>query len=100
MSSSVLAESRYTVRFGELTFGERLLDALTATGFDAFGIAAMGPPGFTSMTRAVEIVSRQDCRVVYRRRDEAETSTALFDEIALDLVRLTTDEFEARWSVN
>jgi len=99
MWASALAETSYTVRFGELTFGERLLDALSATGFDAFGIAAMGPPGFSTMTLVVEVVARQNGRVVYRRRDESETATALFDEIALDLVRLTTDEFESHWSI-
>jgi hypothetical protein len=99
MSPAVLAESRYRVQFGELTVGERMLDALTVTGFDAFGIAPMGPPGFTLLTRVVEVVSRQGGRVVYRRRDADETSTALFDELALDLVRLTADEFEARWSI-
>jgi hypothetical protein len=97
LPASALAGTCYVVCFGELSFGERVLDALTATGFDAFGIAALGPPWFSTMTSVVEIVGREDRQVVYRRRAEPETVTALFDEIALDLVRLTTIAFEIRW---
>ena len=96
-SASALAETRYFVRFAELTLGERLLDALTVSGFDAYGIASMGPPGFSFITNVVEVVARRHGRVVYRRRAEPEAIAALFDEIALDLVRYTPEAFEVRW---
>ncbi len=75
------------------TVHECVVDALTASGFDAYGIAAMGAPSFSFITNVVELVARQGGRVVYRRRDEPDVIAALFqvEEAVLSSLEFVDD---------
>jgi len=87
------------VRFGELSFGERVLEALAAVGYDAFGIAVMGMPGRFLTTAVVEIVDRRDGQTVWRARDRAEAVRNEHDLIARELRTQDQAAFEAEWDL-
>jgi hypothetical protein len=95
MSATDLAGARYTVRYGELTFGERVLDAFAAMGVDAFGGIATAQPS-VSPCAVVEIVDRLTGCVVSRSLEGREAAELLHDAIFVDLHRLCTATFDAR----
>lgn len=102
------AETRFLVRFGELNFGERILDALgLAIGLDLLDLAGMDPFGAprTGTTTAprergiVELVDRSDDRVVWRARDEIDVVRSLHDRITHALREVSAEAFRAEWDV-
>jgi hypothetical protein len=99
MSARVPAGARFLVRAGALTFAERVLESLTMVGYDAFGIAALGPPGFIGPRGVLEIVDRHNDRVVWRTRDEFEALEVLNDLITHDLRELEVAAFAATWEL-
>jgi hypothetical protein len=99
MSAQTRAEERFLVRFGELTFGEQILETMASVGFDAFGFSDMGVSGPLGVTAVVEIIDRQDGRIVWRARDEAEAVRAHYDLIARELHTVDAATFAAEWDL-
>ena len=99
MSAQTRAEERFLVRFGELTFGERVLETMASIGFDAFGFSDMGMSGPFGVTAVVEIVDRHDGRIVWRVRDDAQTVRAHYDLIARELHTVDAATFAAEWDL-
>ena len=99
MSHDSPAETRFLVRLGEPSFGERVLETLAAVGFDSYGIAALGVPGVLTESGVVEIVDRRDGRIVWRTRDDVHAIRPLNELIALQLRTMDVEAFAAEWEL-
>jgi hypothetical protein len=99
MSAQAPAGARFLVRAGALTFAERVLESLAMVGYDAFGIVALGAPGFIGPRGVLEIVDRHSDRVVWRTHDEFEALEVLHDLITQDLRELEVATFAATWDL-
>ena len=99
MASPAPATSRYRVRFGTPTFGERALQSMAAVGFDAYGIAAMGLPGPNVVPAVIEIFDHVDRQVVWRACDDRATIEADFERITRELRVRSLETFAAEWDL-
>jgi len=90
------AWTRFAVRFGELSFAERLVDAFKGLGGDHFALMLSSPELCLPM-RVVEIIDRRDQRVVRRNCRDAETAQVLFDTVTRTLADLDVTAFERTW---
>jgi hypothetical protein len=91
---SDLARTRYAVRFGDLTFAERVIDAFKSLGLDSAPIGHC--PELFLPTRVVEIVDQRDWHVMRRFCVDADTASALFEKTVEDLQRLDITTFEQK----
>lgn len=90
------ASSRYAVRFGKLTFTERLIEAFATMG-DLHGTAVAVAVDADLLSDAIEIIDRHNGHVVRRIRDTIDRIAALHDNVTLALERLDISTFERQW---
>jgi hypothetical protein len=99
MAAAQSAGTRYAVRFGKLTFGERVVEAFATMGDAHDGLT---PPALYAglVSDAIEITDRLDGRVVSRIRDTVGRIAVLHATIAHALDTLDVSAFERRWLVS
>jgi hypothetical protein len=93
---SDLPWTRFTVRYCELNFGERWVDAFKGVGGDQFVLMSSSPEMLPPL-RVVEIVEQRDQGVLRRDCLDAETAGLLFDTIARTLAEVDVATFERTW---
>jgi hypothetical protein len=93
---SDVAWTRFAVRYGELSFGERCVDAFKGLGGDQFPLMSWSPEMLLPL-QVVEIVDQRDQRVLRRDCLDAERAGVLFDAIARTLAEVDVTTFERTW---
>ena len=96
MPVSHQAWTRFAVRFGDLSLGERLIDAYKGLGLDHFATLNECPELLLPM-QVIEIIDRRDQRVVRRDCLDAETARVLFETVTRTLADLDITAFERTW---
>ena len=96
MPVSDQAWTRFAVRFGDLSLGERFVDAFKGLGLDHFGTLNECPELFLPM-QVIEIIDRRNQAVVRRDCVDAETAHTLFETISRSLTSADVTTFERTW---
>ena len=92
------AAEYYVVRFGELRFGDLVLETLASMGFDA-DVFALGTPIAPMIGTVVDIVDAKEDLVVRRIRDDVDEISATYERLRRDLRRCDVRTFECIWNL-